>query len=115
MELRTERGHVRIVGIEGGEHPAFEDPPYYDPAALKNNRVIIAAFSTGKDLPAKRTRIARIHVMRLGEKKPEYTIKLEVAASAEGERIPARAVIEQWDGISETHGRQVPEPPVLPE
>jgi len=35
-----------IVGIEGGEHPAFREPPMYDPKAMQHERVIIAAFNT---------------------------------------------------------------------
>ena len=46
FELKTVAGAVEIVGVEGGEHEAFSEPGYYDPAALKNNRIIIAAYST---------------------------------------------------------------------
>jgi hypothetical protein len=41
------RNHRRI---EGGDHPAFKSAPYYDPAALTRNRIIVAAFNTGSDL-----------------------------------------------------------------
>ncbi|MHC4768662.1 MAG: hypothetical protein ACYTEI_08130, partial [Planctomycetota bacterium] len=46
LDLRAATDNVRIVGIEGGAHPAFADPPYYDPAAIQGDRVIIGAFST---------------------------------------------------------------------
>lgn len=84
FELKTVAGDVKIVGIEGGEHAAFSEPPYYDPAALSNNRVIIAAFHTGKDLPAGPTRVARIHVRVAGPVAPEFSTDLQVAAGAEG-------------------------------
>lgn len=87
FELAAEKGDVKIVGIEGGEHAAFKPPPYYDPAAMSRDHVIIAAFNTGKDLPKGKTRIARVHVQITGETKPEYVLKLEVAASSEGQPI----------------------------
>jgi len=95
IELRSTGGDVKIVGIEGGEHAAFREPPYYDPAALNRNRVILAAFSTGQTLPTGRTRVARVHVQVSGT--PEYQVKLIVAASADGKEIQATAAAGQGD------------------
>ena len=69
LDLQSTTGNVRIVGIEGGEHPAFADPPYYDPAAIQGDRVIIGAFSMApaESLPMGRTRIATIHVQVSGD------------------------------------------------
>jgi hypothetical protein len=84
---------VKLVGIEGGEHAAFKIPPYYDPAALSNHRVIIAAFNTSGDLPKSETRVARLHVQISGgnggnvEQTPDWTVKLMVASSADGKAI----------------------------
>ena len=89
FEMAAHGAEVKIVGIEGGDHPAFEEPPYYDPAALMKHRVIIADFSTGADLPMGRTRVARVHVHVTGEQEPEYELKLHVAASKGGEPITA--------------------------
>ena len=98
FELATEVGDVKIVGIEGGEHPAFKEPPFYDPAALSQNRVIIAAFNTGQDLPKGKTRVARVHVQITGDTEPEYAVKLHVAGSTEGEQISeAAATVEQGE------------------
>jgi len=96
FELTAKSGDVKIAGVEGGEHPAFKEPPYYDPAALSNDRIIIAAFNIGKDLPAGRTRVARLHVQVSGV--PEYAIKLVVTASADGKEIPATASVSQGEG-----------------
>ena len=52
---------VRVVGIEGGEHASFKAPPFYDPEAIGNERVILAAYSTAPELPTGRSRIARVH------------------------------------------------------
>jgi len=94
VELVAERGRVTIVSVEGGEHKAFRDPPYYDPAALKNHRVILAAFNTAKELPTGRTRVARVHVRQTGIQALEYAARLQVAASADGKKIDASVTLE---------------------
>ncbi len=96
LDLRAATGNVRIVGIEGGEHPAFADPPYYDPAAIQGDRVIIGAFSTAPtgSLPTGRTRIATIHVQVTGDRQPEYKAELNVAATADGGAIPGRLILD---------------------
>ena len=91
FEFAAETGTIRIVGVEGGEHAAFREAPYYDPAALKQGRIIIAAFNTGRDLPKGRTRVARLHLQVVGDVTPEYVVKLTVAAGAEGKPIQATA------------------------
>ncbi len=89
FELKARTGQIKIVGVEGGEHPAFQEAPYYDPAALMNDRIIIAAFNTGSDLPQGRTRIATIHLQILGDAEPQYELKLVTVADDNGLRIPA--------------------------
>jgi len=98
FELAAETGSFRIVGVEGGEHPAFAAPPYYDPAALAHDRILIAAFSTDDDLPAGRTRVARIHVQITGAETPDYVVKLTVAATVDGTEIPATATAVAGEG-----------------
>jgi hypothetical protein len=96
LDLRATTGNVRIVGIEGGEHAAFADPPYYDPAAIQGDRVIIGAFSTAPadTLPTGRTRIATVHVQVSGDRQPEYKAELSVAATVDGGAIPGRLTLE---------------------
>jgi len=89
FELQSVSQGVEIVGIEGGEHEAFAAPPYYDPNAMNNNRVILAAFSTAKQLPTGRSRVARIHVQLEGPGAKEYRTKLSVSANSDGQNIPA--------------------------
>jgi hypothetical protein len=83
-----------VVGIEGGDAAAFKQPPYYDAAAMSQSRVILAAFSTGSDLPAARSRVARVHVQF---QKPDrkYTAKLITAATADGGKIPAEVSVTE--------------------
>jgi hypothetical protein len=85
---------IRIVGVEGGTHRAFNDAPYYDPAALQNDRIIIAAFNTGDDLPTGRTRVATLHLQVLGDAEPEYELDLVTAADANGSEIPVEITFE---------------------
>ena len=95
--LQSAAGQIKIVGVEGGQHKAFKEAPYYDPAALANDRIIIAAFSTSRDLPTGRTRIATIHLQIIGDAEPQYELKLIVAADADGKEIPAEITFEKGE------------------
>jgi hypothetical protein len=97
FELKAAAGQIKIVGVEGGQHKAFKEAPYYDPAALANNRIIIAAFNTGSELPTGRTRIATIHLQIIGEAEPDYELKLVVAADADAKEIPAKISFEKGE------------------
>jgi hypothetical protein len=96
FELNVDPNAATIVGVEGGEHAAFKAAPYYDPAALTHNRIIIAAFNTGSDLPNTKTRVARLH-LRLTSPNPEYQLHLVTAAGADG-RETKNAVISLGTG-----------------
>jgi len=97
FELKAVAGRIRIVGVEGGEHAAFGEPAYYDPAALANDRIIIGAFNTGSDLPEGRSRVATIHLEIIGDVEPEYELELTVAGDADGEEIPAEITFEKGE------------------
>lgn len=97
FELKATKGSVKIVGVEGSDHTAFREAPYYDPAALTQDRIVIAAFNTGDDLPTGRTRIARIHLEITGETEPQYEVKPIVTADAEGHEISAKLTLERGD------------------
>jgi len=97
FELKATAGQIEIVGVENGQHPAFEEPPYYDPAAMAQNRIIIAAFSTDKDLPKGRTRITTIQLQIIGDAEPEYELELTVAGDANGNKIPAEITYEKGE------------------
>jgi hypothetical protein len=89
IELVVSGAEAKIVGVEGGDPRAFREPPYYDPAALRGGRIILAAFSTDPDLPRGRTRVATVHVQESGTGSPRYEVRLIVSATAGGKRIPA--------------------------
>ena len=97
FELKAAAGQIKIVGVEGGQHKAFEEAPYYDRAALTNDRIIIAAFNTGSELPKERTRIATIHLQIIGDAEPDYELKLTVAADTDANEIPAKISFEKGE------------------
>jgi hypothetical protein len=94
LELSAGTGAFRIVALESGEHPAFSRPPYYDPAALSRRRIIIAAFSTDDHLPTGKTRVARVHLQTIGNQTPQYNVRLHLAATADGKKIPAAVGVQ---------------------
>ena len=91
LEFLVKSGDAKVVGVEGGEHPAFKAAPFYDPKAIQHERVIIAAFNTnsGDKLPKGKTRVATIHLQVTGERNPDYVVNLETAATLEGRKITA--------------------------
>src|SRR4030043_482331 len=95
FEMKAAAGQIKIVGVEGCQHKAFKEAPYYDPAALAKDRIIIAAFSTAGNLPKGRTRIATIHLQIIGDAEPQYELKLIVAADADAKEIPAEITFEK--------------------
>jgi hypothetical protein len=97
LEFFAATGDARIAGIEGGAHPAFATPPYYDPKAMQKDRVILAAFTTdgASALPVGRTRVATIHLQMMGTDSPDFQIRLQAAADAAGSTITAEATFQE--------------------
>jgi len=61
-------------------------------------RIIIAAFSTGGNLPKGRTQVATIHLQIIGDVEPQYELKLiVVAADADGKEIPAEVTFKKGE------------------
>jgi hypothetical protein len=99
VEFVADVNRVKLVGVEGGGHAAFREPPYYDPAALSQHRVILAAFSTSADLPKSATRVARLHLQVSGSGQPEWSARLIVASSATSNSIPAEVSVSAAEGV----------------
>jgi hypothetical protein len=97
LEIRATNAGVKIVGIEGGEHAAFASPPFYDPKAMQQDRVIIAAFSVASagKLPKGRTRVATIHFQAAKGDAPKFEVIVKAAASVDGKRIPVTATASE--------------------
>ncbi|MBL0869541.1 MAG: hypothetical protein IBJ18_03075 [Phycisphaerales bacterium] len=103
VELVMPEG-AKLVGIEGGSAKGFADAPYYDKAALQNNRVILGAIamSTARagENPGARTvelkpdagrqRVARVHVFFEPEVKNPWgqmRAKMMAAGDAAADRM----------------------------
>jgi hypothetical protein len=93
LEFAATNGVAKIVGIEGGEPAAFRQPPFYDPKAIQNERVIIASFSTAAaaGLPTGKTRVATIHYQTIETQPPRFELKLQTAGDAQANKISAQA------------------------
>jgi hypothetical protein len=87
VEITYDRNTVKIVGLEGGQKGSYTNAPYYDQKGFESGGIIVAAFTTGKDAPKGRIRVARIHIAVEGTIKPELTFKLMTAAKPGGRRI----------------------------
>lgn len=95
IEFTAEPGQISLVGVEAGEHAAYDTrPPYYDPAALAGRRIILADYSLAKELPNTPTRVARIMLEVRGPQPPQYVAKLMAAADPNGKPIPATVTVK---------------------
>jgi hypothetical protein len=95
--------NAMVVGLEGGESKAFSEAPFYDPAAMMGNRVVVAAFSTDEGLPKGVTRVARLHMMLnggavAGDGLPEMASKLVVATDGQGKAVNAKLTLKPMQG-----------------
>jgi hypothetical protein len=97
LEFAVTNHPAKIVGIEGGEHAAFREAPFYDPKAIQNERVIIGAFSTldSDKLPTGRMRVATIHLQITTDEAPQCELKLNVAADVDARKISVEAGCEE--------------------
>lgn len=101
LSFHSTGASVKIVGIEGGEHSAFSDPPYYDPQAMQSNHAIIAAFSTATadQLPRGRIRVATVHLRISSDRTPEYQLNVQAAATPQAERISVVTEAKERTGL----------------
>ena len=97
LEFLIKSGNAKVVGVEGGEHPAFKEAPFYDPKAIQQERVIIAAFNTASadKLPKARTRVATLHLQVSGQQAPEYAVRLESCATSGGKKISSQTTFKE--------------------
>lgn len=108
IELKDPARSVHITGIEGGEHASFEEPPFYDPKAMRNDRVVLAAFSTVADLPTGRTRVARVHFQVRGEAEPTFELRLVTAAKRDGSALEAKVSSDAAPTVGKTGEKPQP-------
>lgn len=97
IRFAVTNGAAKLVGIEGGEHPAFRQPPFYDPKAIQSDVAILASFNTAPaaELPKGKTRVATIHLRTTGTRPPQFELKLQTAADTQGNKIDCLASFEE--------------------
>ncbi len=97
IEFAVTNGSAKIVGIEGGAHAAFAQPPFYDPKAMQHERVIIAAFSMepADKLPKGKIRVATIHLQTEGAAELKPALHLQTAARPDGSKLEAEVTSEE--------------------
>ena len=106
LEISATTQNTKLVGIEGGEHPAYEDAPYYDPRALMGRRIILGAFNTGTSLPTSATRVATLMFRVEGHIEPQYQTQLQVAATSDASAIEAAVSLRPQGPIGATNASQ---------
>jgi hypothetical protein len=98
-QLRADfgKGYAAIVGIEGGEHPAWAEPAHYDPRALNGGEIVLAALAADTELPTGPTVVAVIHVEHYVSGLPPLEISEVVAVGSDGNEIPVTVTQENGD------------------
>lgn len=97
VEAIAVRGTVTIVGVESGGAAGYEQPPFYDAAALAGGRIIIASYSTAPVLPSGSTRVAVLHLQVEGPEEPEFASTVMALATVDGVEIPGTAKIQRGE------------------
>ena len=97
LKISDERAAVKILSVEGGEHPSFAEPPKFDPKAIQRDVIKIAAFSlNGRGQhPSGRTRIASLHVEIGPGLTPEWIATVQAAAGPGGAKISTQVTISK--------------------
>jgi hypothetical protein len=90
VRVETLGQNATLVGVEGGDG-VWSNPPMYDPAALAQGQILLAAYDTTNTSPSGNTRVARLHLMVVGE--PQLEIELIAAGDTDGHRLDATASV----------------------
>lgn len=99
IKIKATSGNVKIISVEGGEHPAFKEAPFFDPKAIQKQTIKLAAFSTkgAAELPARQTRVASIHIQTDRKDEVPFDLDLQVAATTNGRPIDVKARLIERD------------------
>ncbi|MBI1195925.1 MAG: hypothetical protein GC138_08770 [Gammaproteobacteria bacterium] len=100
VRIWDEEGVAKILSVEGGEPPAFQAPPFFDPKAIQKNVIKLAAFrvDASEQLPRGKVRVASLHVeIPESGARPRWRVVIEAAATADGRKIAVRASVFKKD------------------
>ena len=95
LKIWDKNAAIKIISVEGGEHPAFQKTPFFDPKAIQRDIIKLAALHTGPqgELPTSKVRVASLHVEIGPGLTPSLQIEVEAAARLGGKRISAEATL----------------------
>lgn len=93
FELSYDRRAVSLAGVEGGEG-VWREAPYYDPRGLESGRIVIAAFTTDRQPPAGRIRVATIHLAIESNVFVEEGLDATLTVAVDPDETPVEAAIE---------------------
>jgi hypothetical protein len=95
VDVRCTTNDALLTGLEGGDAVPFRDAPYYDPRALVNERIVVAAYSTAGEIAPGKARVARLHLRVEGKTDPKFEVTVTAAAGPDGVAIDATAAVER--------------------
>lgn len=97
LKISDQNSAVKILSVEGGEHKSYQNPPFFDPKAIQQNVIKLAAFATdpADALPKRKTRVAALHVEINDDLKPRLVVAIEAAARPGGSRIFIEATLSK--------------------
>lgn len=95
IEVLAGSDDVTLVGVEGGDAPAFTEPPRYDPRALRGGRIVLAAICLDDPLPRGPVRVASLHVEHSTRTALRLRVGEVVTGSREGAPIEAKVELER--------------------
>jgi hypothetical protein len=86
LKIWDKNAAIKIISVEGGEHPAFQKAPHFDPKAIQRDVIKLAAFHAGKAaaFPSQKTRVASLHVEIGPGLNPDLTFSVEAAVRPGG-------------------------------
>ena len=100
LEVHYNDTDITITGVEGGDHP-FGEPAYYDHLGMTQGRIVLAAFTTDRNAPSGRLRVARLHFMEEADGEGGISIRLILTAGPEG--VPYEAEVNAIRTRGEYH------------
>ena len=89
LKVWDKRAAIKIISVEGGEHPAFQKAPYFDPKAIQRDVIKLAGFHVGNvdELPRRKIRVASLHVEIGPGLNPDLAVSIEAAARPGGSSL----------------------------
>jgi hypothetical protein len=97
VKIQDKNAAIKVISVEGGTHPAFREPPFFDPKAIQKNVIKLAAFrlEPTEKLPQGKTHVASLHVALETGAQPNLVVVVEAAAGPSGRKLRVEASISK--------------------